>query len=59
MLGAAYVGFPFHRWDRIWPSFLGSSPAGRCSITTAASSTALISIRPVFTDAERLARREG
>jgi hypothetical protein len=38
-----------------WPSCPGSSPAGRCPTTTAAPSTALATIQPVFTDAERLA----
>ena len=52
---AAYVGFPFYRWDRNWPSLPGSSPAGRCSMTTAAPSTALATIQPAFTDPERLA----
>src|SRR5437763_14297578 len=52
---AVYVGFPFNRWDRNWPSFPGSSPTGRCSMTTAAPSTALATIQPAFTDAERVA----
>src|ERR1700734_4218111 len=43
-----------NRWDRNWPSFPGSSPAGRCSMTTAAPSTALATMQPAFTDAERL-----
>src|SRR5271154_6515651 len=33
----------------------GSSPAGRCPMTTAAPSTARATIQPAFTDAERLA----
>jgi hypothetical protein len=37
------------------PSLPGSSPAGRCPMTTAAPSTALATIQPAFTDAERLA----
>ena len=48
-------GFSVNRWDRNWPSFPGSSPAGRCSMTTAAPSTALATMQPAFTDAERLA----
>src|SRR5271170_788259 len=38
-----------------WPSLPGSGPAGRCPMTTAAPSTALATIQPAFTDAERLA----
>ena len=38
-----------------WPSLPGLSPAGRCPMTTAAPSTALATIQPAFTDAERLA----
>jgi integrase/recombinase XerD len=38
-----------------WPSPPGLSPAGRCPKTTAAPSTALVTIQPAFTDAERLA----
>ena len=38
-----------------WPSFPGLSPAGRCPMTTAAPTTALVMIQPAFTDAERLA----
>ena len=53
--GAAYVWFPFNYWDRIWPSLPGSSPAGRCPMSTAAPSTALATIQPAFTDPERLA----
>ena len=34
---------------------LGSSPAGRCPMTTAVPSAALATIQPVFTDAERVA----
>src|SRR5438034_11591375 len=37
------------------PALSGLSPAGRCPMTTAAPSTALIMIQPAFTDAERLA----
>src|SRR5215472_9135448 len=37
-----------------WPSS-GPSPAGRCPMTTAAPSTALVTIQPAFTDSERLA----
>ena len=37
------------------PAPPGSSPAGRCPMTTAAPSTALATIQPAFTDAERLA----
>src|SRR5215472_18712766 len=40
---------------RSWPSFSGLSPAGRCPMTTAAPSTALVMIQPAFTDGERLA----
>ncbi|HJY58178.1 MAG TPA: tyrosine-type recombinase/integrase, partial [Streptosporangiaceae bacterium] len=42
-------------WDRNWPGLPGSSPAGRCPMTTATPSTALATIQPAFTDAERLA----
>src|SRR5256884_435917 len=52
---AAYGGFPLNRWGRSWPSLPGSSPAGRCPMTTAAPSTALATIQPAFTDAERVA----
>src|SRR5436190_15472886 len=52
---AAYGGFPLNRWGRSWPSLPGSSPAGRCPMTTAAPSTALATIQPAFTDPERLA----
>ena len=38
-----------------WPSLPGLSPAGRCPMTTAAPSTALVTIQPAFTYAERLA----
>src|SRR6266849_4184948 len=38
-----------------WPCLRGLSPAGRCPMTTAAPSTAIATIQPVFTDAERLA----
>jgi len=38
-----------------WPSPPGLSPAGRCPMTTAALSTALVTIQPAFTDSERLA----
>src|SRR5690348_3273156 len=38
-----------------WPSPPGLSPAGRCPMTTAAPSTALAMIQPIFTDPERLA----
>src|SRR6266702_577088 len=38
-----------------WPSFPGLSQAGRCPMTTAAPSPALVMIQPAFTDAERLA----
>src|SRR5689334_23194259 len=38
-----------------WPSPPGLSPAGRCPMTTAAPSTALATIQPIFTDSERLA----
>jgi len=38
-----------------WPSLPGSSPAGRCPMTTATPSTALATIQPAFTDPERLA----
>src|SRR5216117_668103 len=37
------------------PALSGLSPAGRCPMTTAAPSTALATIQPAFTDAERLA----
>src|SRR5262249_10738635 len=40
---------------RSWPSPPGLSPAGRCPMTTAAPSAALVMIQPAFTDAERLA----
>src|SRR5436190_8089870 len=52
---AAYGGFPLNRWGRSWPSLPGSSPAGRCPMTTATPSTALATIPPAFTDPERLA----
>jgi hypothetical protein len=52
---AAYGGFPLSYWDRDWPQLPGSSPAGRCPMTTAAPSAALATIQPVFTDAERVA----
>ena len=37
------------------PGPSGSSPAGRCPMTTAVPATALAAIQPAFTDAERLA----
>src|ERR1700757_736222 len=37
------------------PAPPGSSPAGRCPMTTAVPTTALATIQPAFTDAERLA----
>jgi hypothetical protein len=40
---------------RSWPSLPGLNPAGRYPMTTAALSTALATIQPAFTDAERLA----
>src|SRR4029077_7356532 len=46
---------PLNRWGRDWPSFPGSSLAGRCPMTTTAPSTALATIQPAFTDPERLA----
>jgi len=51
----AYGEVPLNRWTRSWPSLPGLSPAGRCPMTTAAPSTALTTIQPAFTDAERLA----
>jgi len=41
---------PLNRWDRNWPSLPGSSPAGRCPMSTAVPSTALATIQPAFTD---------
>src|SRR5882757_6046345 len=38
---------------RCWPSFPGLGSCGRCPMTTAAPSTALATIQPAFTDAER------
>ena len=38
-----------------WPGLPGSSPAGRCPMTTAVPSTTLATIQPAFTDPERLA----
>jgi hypothetical protein len=49
------VGFRSVAGTRSWPSRPGLSPAGRCPMTTAAPSTALATIQPAFTDAERLA----
>src|SRR5262249_3372257 len=48
-------GFRSIAGTRSWPSLPGLSPAGRCPMTTAAPSTALATIQPAFTDAERLA----
>ena len=49
------VGFRSIAGTRNWPSLSGLSPAGRCPMITAAPSTALATIQPAFTDAERLA----
>ena len=49
------VGFRSIAGTRNWPSLPGLSPAGMCSMTTAAPSTALATIQLAFTDAERLA----
>src|SRR6266702_1339306 len=51
----AYGGFPLNRWDWNWPGLPGSSPAGRCPMTTAVPSVALATIQPACTSAERLA----
>src|SRR5205823_5577233 len=40
---------------RCWPSFPGLSSSGRYPMTTAAPSTALATIQPAFTNAERIA----
>src|ERR1044072_5866477 len=53
--GTVDVGVRSIAGTRDWPSLSGLSPAGRCPMTTAAPSTALVMIQPVFTDAERLA----
>jgi hypothetical protein len=49
------VGFRLIAGAGTGPAFPGLSPAGRCPRTTAAPSTALATIQPAFTDAERLA----
>jgi hypothetical protein len=49
------VGFRLIAGARCWPSFPGLSSSGRCPMTTAAPSTALATIQPAFTDAERFA----
>ena len=46
------VGFRLIAGARCWPSFPGLSSSGRCPMTT---STALATIQPAFTDAERRA----
>src|SRR3954465_13326923 len=48
-------GFRFIAGARCWPSFPGLSSSGRYPMTTAAPSTALATIQPAFTDAERFA----
>ena len=47
--------FPLNCWDSQLAQPPGLSQAGRCPLTTAAPSTALVMIQPAFTDAERLA----
>src|SRR6516164_10796783 len=56
MANAAYVGVSAQLLGlAAGPASRGLSPAGRCPMTTAAPSTALVMIQPAFTDAERLA----
>src|SRR6516225_4848867 len=49
------LGFRSIAGTRSFPSFPGLSPAGRCPMTTATPSTALVMIQPIVTDAERRA----
>ena len=49
------MGFPLNCWDSQLAQPSGSQPGEKCPMTTAAPSTALVMIRPAFTDAERLA----
>ena len=51
---SVYGGFPFNRWAGTGPAS-GLSVAGRCPITTAAPFTAVATIQPAFSDAERIA----
>ena len=53
------MGFRVIAGVRCWPSFPGLGSSGRCPITTAAPSTALTTIQPAFTDAERFALVAG
>jgi hypothetical protein len=55
---AAYAAFLVHCWGlAAGPCLPGLSRSGRCPMTATIPSTALVTVQPVFTDSERLARR--